>query len=109
NSQKSIIKATQIGFKINNLIHVVYTIDIYVNTAINAPTSKHQDFAVSVYNTGLNAHPKLNWQLNVEPDVISATQAYLIERSINGGAYTQIATVNGSTSEFIDYVVSYAG
>lgn len=109
NSHKANRTATPFGFKINNLINGVYTIDIYVNTAINAPPSKPQDFAVSVYNTGLNAHPKLNWQLNVEPDVISATQAYLIERSINGGAYTQIATVNGSTSEFIDYGVSYAG
>jgi M6 family metalloprotease-like protein len=109
NSHKANRTATPFGFKINNLINDVYTIDIYVNTALNAPPSKPQDFTVSIYNTGGNAHPKLNWQLNVEPDVNSATQAYLIERSINGGAYTQIATVNGSTSEFIDYGVSYAG
>ncbi len=79
------------------------------SSALALPPSKPQNFSVSVYNTGDNAHPKLNWELNIEPDVINSSQAYLIERSIKGGAFSQIATVNGSTSQYIDYGVSYAG
>jgi len=109
NSQKANRSSTGIGFKINSVNSGVYNIDIYVNTAINAPPSIPQDFSISVYNTGDNAHPKLNWELNIEPDVINSSQAYLIERSINGGAFTQIATVNGSTSQYIDYGVSWVG
>lgn len=109
NSQKANRSSTGIGFKINSVNNGVYNIDIYVNTAINAPPSKPQNFSISVYNTGDNAHPKLNWELNIEPDVINSSQAYLIERSINGGSFSQIATVNGSTSQYIDYGVSWVG
>ncbi|HSW54416.1 MAG TPA: T9SS type A sorting domain-containing protein [Ignavibacteriaceae bacterium] len=101
--------ATPFGFKVNGVGNGVYSIDIYVGTALNGPPSKPQDFKVSVYNTGNNSHPKLNWSLNLEIDVINSSQAYLIERSINGGAFSQIATTAGSISQYIDYGVSWAG
>lgn len=81
----------------------------YITNPLGGKPSKPQAFKVTIHNTGINSHPKLIWDLNLEPDVINSSQAYLIERSINGGAFTQIATVNGSTSEYIDYGVSYAG
>jgi hypothetical protein len=101
--------ATPFGFKVNGVSNGVYSMDIYVGTALNGPPSKPQDFVVTVHNTGSNSHPKLNWSLNLETDVINSAQAYLIERSINGGAFSQIATTNGSTSQYIDYGVSWAG
>lgn len=81
----------------------------YITNPLGGKPSKPQAFKVTVHNTGGNSHPKLNWDLNLETDVINSSQAYLIERSINGGAFLQIVTVNGSTSEHIDYGVSYAG
>lgn len=81
----------------------------YITNPLGGKPSKPQAFKVTVHNTGYNSHPKLNWDLNLETDVINSSQAYLIERSINGGAFSQIATVNGTTSEYIDYSVNYAG
>lgn len=109
NSQRENKTSTPFGFKVNNLVNGVYSIDIYVNTSINAPPSKPQDLSLTVHNTGDNAFPKLNWELNLEPDVIASSQGYLIERSLYGGAFTQIATVNGTTSQYIDFGVPWAG
>jgi hypothetical protein len=81
----------------------------YITNPLGGKPSKPQDLRITVHNTGDNAYPKLNWELNLEPDVISSSQAYLIERSLNGGAFTQIAMVNGSTSQYIDYSVWWAG
>lgn len=86
-----------------------FTIKIYNNDFLSAPPSKPQNFFVSIHNTGDNAHPKLNWVLLTESDVSNCSQGYLIERSQNGGAFSQIATVNGTTSEYIDYGISWAG
>ncbi|HRI47748.1 MAG TPA: T9SS type A sorting domain-containing protein [Ignavibacteriaceae bacterium] len=80
-----------------------------ITSPLSGKPSKPQNYNVTIVNIGGDTHPKLTWELNLETDVINASQAYLIERSLNGGAFTQIAAVNGSTSEYIDYDLSYAG
>ncbi|GMU95009.1 T9SS type A sorting domain-containing protein [Ignavibacterium album] len=75
----------------------------------NAAPLAPKDFAVIVYYTGDNSHPKIQWTLNNEPDVREASQGYVIWRKVNQGSYSQIATVSGGTSSYIDYGISYAG
>ncbi|MBI5660706.1 MAG: T9SS type A sorting domain-containing protein [Ignavibacterium album] len=67
------------------------------------------DFAGSIYYTGDNSHPKIQWTLNNEPDVREASQGYVIWRKVNQSSYSQIATVSGGTSGYIDYGINYAG
>ncbi|MBX2977591.1 MAG: T9SS type A sorting domain-containing protein [Ignavibacteriaceae bacterium] len=85
------------------------TIQFYFTNPYAGKPSKPQNYNVTIVNIGGDTYPKLTWELNLETDVINASQAYLIERSLNGGAFTQIAAVNGSISEYIDYDLSYAG
>lgn len=75
-----------------------------VNVATGAP-AKPRGFNLTVHNTGENSHPKLIWELVPENSITN----YLIERSINGSAFTQIASVNNTTTQYIDYGVQYAG
>src|SRR5690606_37719300 len=56
-----------------------------------------------------NTHPKLNWSGALESDVQSATTGVLIDRKINTGSWSQIATLSGTATQYIDYGVSYAG
>ena len=81
----------------------------YLTDPYAGKPSKPQWLQVTVYNTGINSHPKLTWDANLESDVQSASPGYLIERKINSGAWSQIATVSGTTTEYIDYAVNYAG
>ena len=69
-----------------------------------------QGLTVSIYTLGTNTYPKLNWNLNTEPDVYNQTNAYQIERRIRlwDGPWSQwafLANRNGNQSEFIDYSI----
>jgi hypothetical protein len=69
-----------------------------------------QGLTVSIYTLGTNTYPKLNWNLNTEPDVYNQTNAYQIERRIRlwDGPWSQwafLAYRNGNQSEFIDYSI----
>jgi hypothetical protein len=75
-----------------------------VNVATGAP-AKPRGFNLTVYNTGSNSHPKLTWELVPESNITN----YLIERSLNGSPFTQIASLNNTTTQYIDYGVSWAG
>jgi hypothetical protein len=81
----------------------------YLTDPYAGKPSKPQYLQVTVYNTGINSHPKLTWDANLESDVQSASPGYLIERKINSGAWSQIATVSGTTTEYIDYAINYTG
>jgi M6 family metalloprotease-like protein len=109
NSQKANRTSTPFGFKINSFSSGVCTLDIYVNTAINAPPSKPQNLAVTVHYTEDNSHPKLTWTGAGESDVLASNPGYLIERKINYSSFSQVATLNGTATEFIDYGINYAG
>src|SRR5690606_33282901 len=68
------------------------------------------NFAGSILDLGYNAHPKLTWSLNNEPDVRGNTiDGYIIERSLNYAAFSPCTTLSGDTNEFIDIGVHYAG
>ena len=82
---------------------------VVAGTQLSLPPAKPQNLLVTVYNTGLNSHPKLNWDVNLEDDVQTASPGYLIERKINFGAWSQIATVSGTTTHYVDYAINYAG
>jgi hypothetical protein len=65
-----------------------------------------QNFDVTVYLTGYNAHPKLTWTLNTEYD----GEAYYIERRVTGEQnFSFLTTVNWITNQYIDYTINYAG
>ncbi|NWG28070.1 MAG: T9SS type A sorting domain-containing protein [Ignavibacteriaceae bacterium] len=69
-----------------------------------------QGLTVSIYTLGTNTYPKLNWNLNTEPDVYNQTNAYPIERRIRlwdgpWGQWAFLAYRNGNQSEFIDYSI----
>lgn len=66
NSQRSNRNSTGIGFKINSVINGIYSIDIYVNTAISAPPSKPQNLTIACSG----GRPLLRWYRNQEPDLM---------------------------------------
>jgi M6 family metalloprotease-like protein len=111
NSQRANRNSTGIGFKINSVINGVYTIDIYINTAINAPPSKPQNLKLSTIQQNGESYPKLTWQVNTEPDV-NPNGKYEIWRRVSYGSWSNwdtVRTVNGSISEFIDTTIYGAG
>jgi M6 family metalloprotease-like protein len=101
--------STNVGMEIVGEGTNYFTIDFYAVSPLNSSPSKPQNLEVTVYNTGYNSHPKLTWTGAEESDVQSANPGYLIERKLNSGSYSQIATVSGTTTLYIDYDVSYAG
>src|SRR5690606_17294763 len=86
-----------------------FTLDLYAVSPLNASPSKPQNLDVTVYNTGYNSHPKLTWTGAGESDVQSANPGVLIDRKINSGSWTQIATLSGTATQYIDDGVNYAG
>lgn len=81
----------------------------YLTDPLAGKPSKPQDLIITVYNTGTNSHPKLNWIAAGETDVQSANPGVLIERKINAGSWSQITTLSGTATQYIDYGVSWAG
>jgi hypothetical protein len=83
---------------------------VYDDQAPLAP----QNLTVSVYTVPDAQYPKLNWNLNNEPDVRINDDSYLIERRtrINGGSWSnwqQIGYESGNVSTYIDYGIGTAG
>jgi hypothetical protein len=77
-----------------------------------------QNYAVSVYQSGSNRYPKLDWSLNTELDVRNkTTNAYKIERRTriassewsNWSNWSTLANLAGSVSSYIDYSINTAG
>jgi hypothetical protein len=116
NSYKTNRTTTPFGFKINSLLNGVYSIDIYVNTAVNAPPSKPQDVKVTV-NGYLN--PVVTWIPNIEPDIPGGQ--YKIWRTIipsgEPTSYNHVGTVNipggggkgPATYSWTDQGITYCG
>ena len=79
-----------------------------------APTSP-QNLTASVETQSGDLHPQISWSLNSETDVRDNSTGYLIERRIdyngvgNWTSWTQIATTNGTTNNYIDATINGAG
>ncbi|HEX9658305.1 MAG TPA: T9SS type A sorting domain-containing protein, partial [Bacteroidota bacterium] len=79
----------------------------FYDTPIDAPPSKPQNMKFTYHSIGGgSSYPKLTWTANVEPDV-NPGGYYMIERRLrelpgNWTSWTEIASVPGSTTEFID-------
>ncbi len=104
NSQDLNRDATPFGFKINSLNSGVYSIDIYVNTAEDAPPSKPQDLIIS-WN---GVHPKLTWETNEEPDM----QSYKVWKYAVGSSIIAATVTHNSSNDthsWIDTDVSKPG
>lgn len=85
NSDKANRTATPFGFKINNLTNGIYSIDIYVNTSLNAPPSKPQNVKIGWSSDN---YAELTWESNIEPDI----QSYKIyKESAGSGMYITVA------------------
>ena len=73
-----------------------------------------QNLTVSVYSVPDYQYPKLNWNLNNEPDVRINDDSYLIERRTriaqgSWSSWTQIGYGGGGSSTYIDYGIGTAG
>jgi hypothetical protein len=102
NSQRYNKSSTPYGFKINsNPINGIFNLNIYKNSAFNAPPSIPQNLKVSA-NTSDEA--VLNWLPNTEPDIIKGGKYKIYRAEIWGTgeptSWTLAATINaynGST------------
>ncbi|MBL1214035.1 MAG: T9SS type A sorting domain-containing protein [Ignavibacteriae bacterium] len=102
NSHRFNRTATPFGFKINSLVGGVYSLDIYVNTSLNAQPSKPQNLKVTIENNT----PRLNWAANIEPDVVSGGKYKVYRTTTSGGeptSYSHVATVNHPATTWLDY------
>lgn len=100
NNQRIANQTTPFGFEITNFSNGVYTLNIYVNTAINASPSKPQN----LHFTGSNPdHPSLGWDINTESDISS----YRIYRSYDNGGWSSAGIVSHPTNTFVDNGVDY--
>jgi hypothetical protein len=86
-----------------------FMIDFYSVNPLNASPSKPQNLEVTVYNNGYISYPKLTWRGAEESDVQSANPGVLIDRKVNSGSWTQIATLSGTSTQHIDTDVWWAG
>ncbi|MHB8905748.1 MAG: T9SS type A sorting domain-containing protein [Melioribacteraceae bacterium] len=101
NNQRAASQTTPFGFEITNFSNGVYTLNIYVNTSIDASPSKPQNLHFTYADP---YHPSLGWDLNTESDISS----YRIYRSYDNSSYWDlVGTVSHPTNTFIDYEVSY--
>lgn len=75
----------------------------------NDAPSEPADFSISIFSTDDNAYPKITWTQNGERDVKQNTQeGYIVEQKVDNGSFSQLTTVSGTTTSFIDYSCSYA-
>lgn len=100
NNQRAANQTTPFGFEITSLSNGVYTLNIFVNTAINASPSKPQNLHFTYSSSN---HPSLGWDLNTEDDISS----YRIYRNYDNGGWNLAGTVYHPSNTFIDYVVDY--
>jgi hypothetical protein len=111
NSQNQAKQKTWVAVEIANEIAGCGTIvlNVYIDSAACAslPPSKPQDAKFGYHSIGGgNSYPKLTWTANIEPDV-NPSGYYRIERRLrelgsNWTPWTEIASVSGSTTQFID-------
>ncbi len=101
NNQRVANQTTPFGFEITNLSNGVFTLNIYVNTSVDASPAKPQN----LHFTGADPnHPSLAWDLNSESDISS----YNVYRSYDNSVYWDLAgTTSHPTNTFIDYAVDY--
>jgi hypothetical protein len=103
NSHNSSRNATGVGFKIVSVnAQNVYTLNLYVNSAINTNPSKPQDLKVS----NVSGKPFLQWQANVETDLASYKVYRAYHNGTTLGAYSLIATVSGTATSYTDNTVT---
>jgi M6 family metalloprotease-like protein len=93
---------TGIGFALKKISGSSIIVDIFINAAEEAPPSKPQGLTAEISRQGGERLVKLTWQLNQEPDVISNSKAYIIEKSINNQSFSPIVQLNGNASEYSD-------
>ena len=94
NSQKSDRQPTGIGFKINSFINGTYSIDIYINTAEDAPPSKPINFKADFSGD----HPILNWSANIEPDLYG----YYVYKKVSFGNNARKTFILVNSTTFTD-------
>ena len=100
NNQRTTSQTTPFGFEITNFSNGVYTLNIYVNTSVDASPSKPQNLRFTYSNPD---HPSLAWDLNTESDISS----YRIYRNYDNSSWYVAGTVSHPTNTFVDYVVNY--
>ncbi len=91
---------TTVGVEITGTSGSNINVKFYTTTPASGPPSKPQDLRISTSN----GHPRLTWTLNGEPDV-NPTGNYLIHRRIRTsgwGNWSLLATVSGSTAQYVD-------
>ncbi|MBI1938039.1 MAG: T9SS type A sorting domain-containing protein [Ignavibacteriales bacterium] len=100
NNQKAANSATPFGFEITSLSSGVYTLNLYVNTSIDASPSKPQNLHLTYAD---QYHPSLGWDINTETDITS----YKIYRNYDNTGWDLAGTVTHPTNTFVDYAISY--
>jgi len=99
--------ATTIGMEITGTSGSNINVKFYTTTPINAAPSKPQNMMFTYHSIGGgSSFPKITWTANSEPDV-NPGGYYRIERRLrelgnNWTSWSEIASVSGSTTEFID-------
>jgi M6 family metalloprotease-like protein len=120
-SRRSSTETSTVGFQITDetaLGNSTSTFDLkfYTSTPLSGPPSKPQNLHAIYYAYGPNPcgppdvcgiSPKLTWTANIESDVTS-NGSYEIWRTQNGTSFTHLATVSGTTTEYIDYSINDA-
>ncbi|MCX6150827.1 MAG: T9SS type A sorting domain-containing protein [Ignavibacteriales bacterium] len=103
-SKKADGTQTGIGFKINTLISGTYSIDIYVNTAVNASPSKPINPKLSS-SSGLNGPVKISWTPNESGESISL---YEVSRKVPSISSNWVVLGTTTNSYYIDNAYIYA-
>ena len=101
NSQKANKTATPFGVKLNSLTNGVYSINIYVNTSLNAPPSKPINFEANFSGT----HPVLTWDANIESD-ISGYRVYKKLITQSSGTSTSYVFTTSTTYTDNDFTIA---
>lgn len=114
NSQNIDGNSSPWGFKLNSLSNGVYSLDLFINTALNAPPSKPVGLKVSVVDSWIT----LNWDANIETDMRFLGK-YKIYRAasrnnVEPTQYNYLATISAFNykvpiTTWIDYNVSPGG
>lgn len=98
---------TTVGVEITGTSGSNINVKFYTTNPVNGPPSKPQAVKFGYHSIAAgNSYPKLTWTANIEPDV-NPNGYYRIERRLrevgsNWTPWTQIASVSGSTTQYID-------
>jgi parallel beta-helix repeat protein len=101
NSQKWNKTPSGIGFEITSKTDGVYTLNVHINTTINAKPSK----PMSLRSTNVNNHPNIEWDAALEPDF---SKYHIMKKTGAGGSWLTIASIyDQGTTTYIDNGETY--